>query len=54
MTRQRLTPEMIERIGLNQRVMNELVNDTLVVQSAGREGVRAKPGGPAALGRSRS
>lgn len=40
MTRQRLTPEMIERIGLNQRVMNELVNDTLVVQSAGREGVR--------------
>ena len=40
MTRQRLTPEMIERLGLNQRVMNELVNDTLVVQAAGREGVR--------------
>ena len=40
MTRQRLTPEMIERLGLNQRVMNELVNDTMVVQAAGREGVR--------------
>ena len=40
MTRQRLTPEMIERLGLNQRVMNELVNETLVVQTAGREGVR--------------
>jgi peptidyl-prolyl cis-trans isomerase D len=40
MTRQRLTPEMIERMGLNQRVMNELVNDTLIVQAAGREGVR--------------
>src|SRR4029453_6227494 len=31
---------MIERLGLNQRVMNELVNETLVVQAAGREGVR--------------
>jgi peptidyl-prolyl cis-trans isomerase D len=40
MTRQRLTPEMIERLGLNQRVMNELVNDTMIVQAAGREGVR--------------
>jgi peptidyl-prolyl cis-trans isomerase D len=40
MTRQRLTPEMIERLGLNQRVMNELVNETLIVQTAGREGVR--------------
>jgi peptidyl-prolyl cis-trans isomerase D len=40
MTRQRLTPEMIERLGLNQRVMNELINETLVVQAAGREGVR--------------
>src|SRR5678815_4382911 len=40
MTKQRLTPEMIERLGLNQRVMNELVNETLIVQSAGREGVR--------------
>ena len=40
MTRQRLTPEMIERLGLNQRVMNELVNETLVVQTADREGVR--------------
>ncbi len=40
MTRQRLTPEMIERLGLNQRVMNELVNETTIVQAAGREGVR--------------
>jgi len=40
MTRQRLTPEMTERLGLNQRVMNELVNETLIVQTAGREGVR--------------
>jgi peptidyl-prolyl cis-trans isomerase D len=40
MTRQRLTPEMIDRMGLNQRVMNELVNDTMIVQAAAREGVR--------------
>src|SRR5580765_8518944 len=40
MTRQRLTPEMIERLGLNQRVMSELVNETLIVQTAAREGVR--------------
>jgi len=40
MTRQKLTPEMIGRLGLNQRVMNELVNDTMILQAAGREGVR--------------
>ena len=41
MTKQRVTPEMIETgSGLNQRVMNELVNDTMIVQAAGREGVR--------------
>ena len=39
MTRQRLTPEMIERLGLNQRVMNELVND-----DAGRAGRRPRRG----------
>src|SRR5215475_2224915 len=32
MTRQRLTPDMIERLGLNQRVVNELVNDAMIVQ----------------------
>src|SRR4030095_3015270 len=45
MTRQRLTPEMIERLGLNQRVMNELVNDTMVVQAARREGGRGSEHG---------
>ena len=40
MTSQKLTPEMIERMGLNQRVMNELVNDTMIVQAAGREGLK--------------
>lgn len=39
MTRQRLTPEMIERLGLNQQVMNELVNETMIVQAASKEGV---------------
>ena len=42
MTRQRLTPEMIERLGLNQRVMNELVNETLIVQSAARSRIRCR------------
>src|SRR5262245_5609392 len=39
MTRQRLTPDMIDRLGLNQRVMNELVNDAMIVQVAAREGL---------------
>jgi peptidyl-prolyl cis-trans isomerase D len=40
MTRQKLTPDMIERLGVNQQVMNELVNDAAIVQGAGREGIR--------------
>ncbi len=40
MTRQRLTPEMIERLGLHQQVINELVNDALIGQAAVREGIR--------------
>ena len=39
MTRQRLTPDMIERLGVGQQVMNELVNDALIAQSAAREGI---------------
>src|SRR5262245_51750150 len=38
--RQRLTPEMIERLGLPQQVLNELIQEALVVQQAAREGVR--------------
>jgi len=40
MTRQKLTPDMIERLGVNQQVMNELVNDAAIVQGAAREGIR--------------
>src|SRR5262245_44905270 len=40
MTRQRVTPDMIERLGLNQRVINELVNDAMIVQAAAREGLK--------------
>ncbi len=39
-SRQRLTPELAERLGLSQQVINELVTETLVVQGAGQEGVR--------------
>jgi len=39
MSRQRLTPELAERLGLSQQVINELVTETLVVQGAGQEGV---------------
>ena len=38
--RQRLTPELAERLGLSQQVINELVTETIVIQGAGREGVR--------------
>jgi len=40
MTRQRMTPEMIERLGINQQVINELVNDAMIAQGAAREGIR--------------
>ncbi len=40
MSRQRLTAEMAERLGLTQQVMNELVIDAVVVQGAHREGLR--------------
>ena len=39
-SRQRLTPELAERLGLSQQVINELVTEALVIQGAGREGVR--------------
>jgi peptidyl-prolyl cis-trans isomerase D len=38
--RQRLTPELAERLGLSQQVINELVTEAIVIQTAGREGVR--------------
>jgi peptidyl-prolyl cis-trans isomerase D len=38
--RQRLTPELAERLGLSQQVINELVSEAIVVQGAGKEGVR--------------
>ena len=38
--KQRLTPELAERLGINQQVINELVNDVVIVQTAAREGVR--------------
>jgi peptidyl-prolyl cis-trans isomerase D len=40
LTRQRLTPEMAERLGLNQQVIRDLVTDAVVVQAAEREGIR--------------
>ncbi len=40
LAKQRMTPELAERLGLNQQVMNELVADTLIVQGAEHEGVR--------------
>ena len=38
--RQRLTPELAERLGLSQQVLNELVTEAIVIQGAGKEGVR--------------
>src|SRR5262245_30726126 len=40
MSNQRMTPELAERLGLTQQVLNELVADAVVVQSAEREGIR--------------
>ncbi len=40
MARQRLTPELAERLGLSQQVINELVTEAIVIQGAGKEGVR--------------
>ena len=38
--RQRMTPELAERLGLNQQVINDLVTDAVVVQGAEHDGVR--------------
>ena len=40
MSRQRLTPELAERLGLSQQVVNELVTEAVVIQGAAKEGVR--------------
>lgn len=40
MARQRLTPELAERLGLAQQVLNELVTEAIVIQGAAKEGIR--------------
>jgi peptidyl-prolyl cis-trans isomerase D len=40
LTRQRMTPELAERMGLSQQVLNELITEAVVVQGADREGIR--------------
>lgn len=40
MTRQRMTPELAERMGISQQVVNDLVVDAVVVQAAAQEGVQ--------------
>jgi peptidyl-prolyl cis-trans isomerase D len=40
MSRQRLTPELAERLGLSQQVINELVTEAVVIQGAAKEDVR--------------
>ena len=40
MARQRLTPELAERLGLSQQVLNELVTEAIVIQGAAKEGIR--------------
>lgn len=40
LTRQRMTPEMIERLGVAQQVLDELIREAVIVQGAEREGVR--------------
>ena len=40
MARQQLTPELAERLGLSQQVMNDLVTEAVVIQGAADEGVR--------------
>ncbi len=39
MTRQRMTPELAERMGIGQQVVNDLVVDAVVVQAAAKEGI---------------
>ena len=39
MSRQRVTPELAERLGLSQQVVNELVTEAVVIQGAVKEGV---------------
>jgi peptidyl-prolyl cis-trans isomerase D len=39
-TRQRMTAELAERLGLTQQVMNDLIADAVIVQGAQQEGVR--------------
>jgi peptidyl-prolyl cis-trans isomerase D len=39
-SKQRLTPEDAERLGINQQVINDLVRDAVIVQGAEREGVQ--------------
>ncbi len=36
---QNLTPEMAERVGLTQQVLNELIQEALILQQAKREGI---------------
>ncbi len=36
MSRQRLTPELAERLGLSQQVVNELVTEAVVIQGAAK------------------
>ena len=36
---QNITPEMAERLGLTQQVINDLIQETLVLQQAKREGI---------------
>src|SRR6266853_2013936 len=38
--RQQLTPELAERLGLSQQVINDLVTEAIVIQGAAHEGVR--------------
>jgi peptidyl-prolyl cis-trans isomerase D len=40
MSKQRMTPELAERLGLDQQVIGDLVADAVIVQGAEREGVR--------------
>jgi len=40
MSKQRMTPELAQRLGLDQQVIGDLVADAVIVQGAEREGVR--------------
>src|SRR5712692_3253970 len=39
LTRQRMTPELAERMGLSQRALNELITEAVIAQAAQREGI---------------